>query len=228
MAILKSRLRRTALLTAGVATSLSLSFGALAAENRQLLPGQDIVVVKLLTSADHYNVVIGLGWLESSVRNVTYLAYEQQGTLQSVGLGSGATAPYAVRRLSLKSEAFDEPQQPYEMWIQGIKFDLFIADTQLAGGYSWQGVGVGMGLMMSPLGREVPLHVTVGADIEPLFLQMSGSTKDQYQLNSYQELEYFLTDGFGVTIRHTGLSTGNGLSLDNKASGWLFGLRMMF
>ena len=227
MTALKKGLQQVSLWTA--AAVLGLCIAPLAsAENRTFVPGQDVTVVKLLSSADHYAVVLGLGRLESSTRNLGYLAYEQQGTLQSLGLGSGSTTAYSVRRLSFKAEAFDDPQQPLDRWLQGMKFDLFLADTQIGSNYAWQGVGIGAGLLVSPLGKDTPLHLTVGADVEPSFTQLSGTSTDQYQLNTYQEAEYFLTEALGVTVRHSSLSTGNGLSLNEKVSELWFGLRFMF
>ena len=227
MLALKKGFQQVGLWTAVAVLGLCIAPLA-SAENRSLVPGQDVTVVKLLSSADHYAVVLGLGKLESSIRNVGYLAYEQQGTLQSLGMGSGPATPYSVRRLSFKGEAFDDPQLPRDRWLQGMKVDLFLADTQIGNNYAWQGVGIGAGLLVSPQGRDTPLYLTVGADVEPSFTQLSGSSTDQYQLNAYQEVEYFLSDALGVTVRHSSLSSGNGLTLNEKVSELWFGLRFMF
>ena len=223
----QQKINRSARYMGVILTSL-LTVSFVQAAERKFLPGQNVSILKLLSSKDSYHLTVGLGVLDSKIRNMGYFAYEQQGNWSALGVGSTVGNGARMNRLALKGEAFDDPQQPYENWLQGVKFDIFIADNTLGSRYQWQGAGVGMGIMVSPLSASVPIYLTLGADVSPSFVQFSSSSSAQYQWNSYQELEFFFTDSMGITLRHTKLSTGNGLSLDKEDEGLWLGLRWMF
>jgi len=195
---------------------------------RQFVPGQDVTVVKVLTASDNYHMTLGFGKLDSKIGNMGYFAYEQQGQWSALGSGAGANSGASMRRLAVKGEAFDDPQQPYENWVQGVKFDLFVSENKVGTTYQWQGAGVGMGLVISPLGPNISMHLTLGGDFSPAFARFNSAGAADYQWNSYQELEYFFTDRLGVTLRHTRLSTGKDFALERKDDQLWVGVRLMF
>lgn len=185
-------------------------------------------VVKFLSNQSKYYLVYGFASIEGNREHLGYLALEHQGSWISTDATGNPTDGYSITRLGFKGEAFEYRHLHKANLHTGAKFDLYVGDTRISPDYHWQALGFGFGYIFTPIKPIVGLQLTAGINTEPGIFRINGKSFDEYQLQPYGEIEYFISPNFALMVKYDAIFTGDLVSIEQRVTDYWMGLRLFF
>ena len=212
---------------------LGLNSRAIADEAKEprVMVGHTGWIIKALGDENNFYGLIGWGEYDELDKNVGYLALERYGSQHELGGGDNADEDNYFKsfRVSILGDAYKAEADTKDTGFTGAKVRLYYADSQLktegAEDYRWQGLGLGLGWVITPIRN---LHFTVGANFEPKYLNFDWNHESDFQYDWYVDGEFFLNPQFALVWHHVNFNTGTFKESESIQEYSMFGFRYFF